>query len=74
MPDALLGPAALLVGSLIAVGVLWREHMKADADDRKQRDEALELLKGLAPSVKQMADAWDARNRADAARRRRNDQ
>jgi hypothetical protein len=53
--------------------VLWREHLKADQDDRDQRDRAIAIAEGLVPLIRQMANAWDARNRADAARRRRGD-
>lgn len=42
MPPELLGPGALLVAALIAVGVLWREHLRGDADDRRQRDAAMQ--------------------------------
>ena len=73
MTPELLGPSALLAAALLAVGVLWREHLKADQDDRDQRDRAIGLLEQLVPSVNRMADAWEARNKADAARRRRND-
>lgn len=87
MPPDLLGPTALLAGALIAVGVLWREHTKADADDRAQRDQALALLAvalagntEAAVGSKAMAAAWDERNRidnernrADAVRRRKAD-
>lgn len=53
--------------------VLWREHLKADQDDRDQRDRAIAIVETLVPAIKQMANAWDARNKADAARRRRGD-
>ena len=72
-PDALLGPLALLVGSLLAVGVLWREHMKADQDDRDQRDKALALLEQSLANNKAAIAAWDKRTAADAARARRGD-
>lgn len=71
--EQLLGPLALLVAALLAVGVLWREHLKADQDDRDQRTEAIALLKVALDGNKAMADAWDRRNRADEARRRRED-
>lgn len=44
-PEALLGPFALLVAALIAVGVLWREdrrvYRERVADLREARDKAL---------------------------------
>lgn len=57
MPEDLLGPGGFLIGSLLALGALWREHLKADADDRAQRDKALALVEGLIPEVKKLADA-----------------
>lgn len=72
-PDAFLGPAALLVAALVAVGALWREHLKADADDRAQRDKAIALLEATLDGTQRMARAWEERNRRDAAQRRRGD-
>ena len=39
MPPELLGSTGLLVAALLTVGVLWRDHMRSTADDRKQRDD-----------------------------------
>jgi hypothetical protein len=72
-PDALLGPLALLVGALLSVAVLWREHLRADADDRAQRDKAIGLLEASLDANQRMAHAWEERNRRDAAARRRSD-
>ena len=72
-PDAFLGPVALLVAALVAVGALWREHLKADADDRAQRDKAIALLEVNLDAMQRMARAWEERNRRDAAQRRRSD-
>jgi low temperature requirement protein LtrA len=75
------GPWTVLIFFVAVVGIvigrtlqlLWREHLKADQDDRDQRDRAIAVVEALVPTIKQMANAWDARNRADAARRRRGD-
>ena len=82
------GPWAvvLFIGGVIAItGVrviraLWIEHLKADQDDRDQRDKALAALataidgnKLAATAQADMARAWDERNKADAARRRQAD-
>ena len=82
------GPWAvvILIGALLAIGlaraivVLWGEHLKADAEDRAQRDRSLDLLaaaldgnKLSAQATGDMAKAWNDRNKADAARRRRED-
>ena len=80
IPSEVFGPAGALVLSIAVIAglvklamILWKEHLKADQDDRDQRDRAIGLLEQLVPSVNRMADAWEARNKADAARRRRND-
>jgi len=79
-PEALLGPFALLAAALIAVGVLWREHLKADADDRTQRDlatqndaDARELLRLSLRNNADAIAAWNKRIEQDAERRRRAD-
>ena len=73
MPPEILGPLGLLVGAVTAVTILWREHLKADADDRRQRDEAADLLRqSLANNAAAIA-AWDRRTAAEAARQRRTD-
>lgn len=75
------GPWAVVcfLGGL-ALFSLWREHLKADQDDRAQRDRALALLElaergneVAAEAGKAMAAAWAERNRMDAARQRRQD-
>lgn len=61
-PD-LLGPYALLVGVLIAVGVLWKDHQRADADDRAQRDEAFVIAHAQVDATNRVASSY-----ADIAR------
>jgi hypothetical protein len=86
-PEQLAGPigaiialSAVIVGLLRAVQLLWKDHLGQDHEDRAQRDKALDLLEAAlranhdhAVAQADMAKAWDARNKADAARRRRND-
>ena len=67
----------------VGIGILralWAEHLKADQDDRDQRDRALVLLeeavagnKLSAAATADLAKAWDERNKADVARARRSD-
>lgn len=71
--DALLGPLALLVGSLFAVGVLWRSHVAADDDLRKQRDTAIDGWRAQTTATDRLANAIEIRNRRDATRRRAGD-
>lgn len=65
---------AVLAGTMTTVvGVLWREHLKADADDRRQRDEAFALLSVSLQNNRDAIAAWDKRDANDAARRRLGD-
>lgn len=68
-----LGPLGALVGAVASVIVLWREHVKADADDRAQRDQATAIAKEAVAGLARLADAWEQRNREDANRRRLGD-
>jgi hypothetical protein len=85
--SAILGPAGALVFAVAvlyfgarAFIALWREHLKADQDDRDQRDKAqattAELRDLLRQSLANNAEAiaaWNRRNEQDAARQRRAD-
>lgn len=68
-----LGPLGALVGAVVTVVVLWREHVKADADDRAQRDKAIAIAETAVAGLARLADAWETRNRDDAQRRRLGD-
>lgn len=83
----LLGPYGAFVLALIvlyvvtrAFVVLWREHLKADQDDRDQRDTAQannqatkELLRQSLSNNADAIAAWNKRNEQEAARQRRSD-
>ena len=73
VPDALLGPAALLVGALIAVGVLWREHTKQDAKRDAQLDEAIAGWRAQTTATDRLANATEIRNRRESDRVRKED-
>lgn len=73
MPPEFLGPTGLLVAALAVVAALWREHLKADQDDRDQRDKAMAITADLASGSLKMGNAWEERNREDANRQRRSD-
>jgi len=73
MPPDLLGPTAALAGALVVVGILWREHLKADVDDRAQRDLAQELLRLSLLNNAAAIAAWNKRTDQEAARHRRAD-
>lgn len=75
--DALLGPTGAVVALAIAVGVLWRDHMRADADDRAQRDVALAGWREQTAATREqtaatvrLAESIEA-DRADRAERKR---
>ena len=89
MPSAqeLAGPTGaliLLVAVTIVLGrvvvALWKEHLKADQDDRDQRDRAEAALDRVVDGIRlnaeataALARAWDERNKDDAARHRAGD-
>ncbi len=80
MPPELLGPLGLTVGALLAVGALgrvivalWRNHLEADAEDRRQRDDNFLLARDAIDGTKRMAAAWEARNRRDERKSRAGD-
>ncbi len=65
---------AALAGTMVTVvGVLWRLHLQADADDRAQRDRTFELLDLSLQNNRDAIAAWEQRDRTDAARARRGD-
>lgn len=72
MPPEFLGPSALLVAALVTVGVLWRDHLRADKDDRDQRDAAISGWKESTTATNRLAAALERQNR-DAKRGRSDD-
>ena len=80
MPPEILGPTGALVAALAGVValsrvivVLWRDHLRADADDRAQRDHAQTLADKAIEGMGELADAWRERDAFDAQRQRRGD-
>jgi hypothetical protein len=84
---AILGPVGALALAIVilyfgarAFRALWTEHLKADQDDRDQRDRAQavsadlrELLRKSLDNNAEAISAWNKRNEQDAARQRRSD-
>lgn len=60
MPPELLGPFGLAVALLIAVAALWRDHLRADADDRAQRDEAFTIAHAQVDATNKVAESYGA--------------
>lgn len=87
VPDQLTGPVAALVLAILGLWVLgkvikalWEDHLRADGEDRVQRDKAVEheeraqdLLRLSLENNKAAIEAWNRRNAADAARHRKAD-
>jgi 2-polyprenyl-6-methoxyphenol hydroxylase-like FAD-dependent oxidoreductase len=73
VPPELFGPVGLLVALSLAVRALWLDHLRADQDDRDQRDRAIALAEGVVPTLKELAAAQAATNRDAAERHRRSD-
>jgi hypothetical protein len=44
------------VAALVAVAALWREHLRADSDDRTQRDEAFLIAREQVAATNRVAD------------------
>lgn len=65
--------AALATAMTTVVGLLWKEHLKADEDDRRQRDQALTLLDLSLQNNRDAISAWAKRDELDGARSRRGD-
>lgn len=66
MPAELYGPLGLLVGLGLAVAALWRDHLRADADDRVQRDIAIAGWREQTAATNRLAAAIEKRNARDA--------
>lgn len=73
MPPELFGPAGLLVALLVAVAALWRDHLRADAEDRKQRDNALAGWAAQTEATNRLATAIEQQSREQSERHRRAD-
>lgn len=59
MPTELLGPTGLLVALVLAVGVLWRDHVRADTDDRRERDEWRALAASAEADIRKLTDVLE---------------
>lgn len=85
---AQLGGLVVLAGALLtgmvftkaAVEAILKERDKADTlrdqrleDQKAVNKELTDALKSNAEALRRLADAWEARNRADAERRRAGD-
>jgi len=58
-PPELLGPLGLTVALGFAVIALWRSHIAADDDVRRQRDEAIDRLAKMVEAVDRNSDGLE---------------
>ena len=68
MPADLTTAAGVISALVVIVGVLFRLHLQADAEDRRQRDENFLLAKDAVDGVKRLAASWEARERRFASK------
>lgn len=80
MPPEILGPLGATVLLGIAVIALWRDHLRADADDRarsiedrKRLDVSIGVSAGQVAATNRLADVIEERDRLAAARGRQTD-
>lgn len=73
IPPDLYGPFGLLIALALAVAALWRDHVRADADDRAQRDIAVVGWRSQTDATTRLADAIEQQARDAASRRRQDD-
>jgi septal ring factor EnvC (AmiA/AmiB activator) len=56
-PLGALALAVVVLGALVkAIAVLWKQHLAADADDRNQRDKALEIAHEQVAATNDVSD------------------
>lgn len=60
VPNELLGPFALLIAALATIGVLWRDHLRADMDDRGERDEWRAIAQRYSEQIPGLTQSVDA--------------
>lgn len=72
-PEEIVGPFALTIAAVVAVAALWHDHLRADNDDRAQRDRALAGWEAQTGATNRLADALEQQARDHAERRRRDD-
>lgn len=57
------GTAGLILFLSYALRELWGEHKRHDMDAKAERDEAIELVKGLVQPVETIAKTQETQNR-----------
>lgn len=77
VPDALLGPLALTVGAVLALGYVTRFIVQfireTIADLKQQRDEAIAGWRDQVAATDRLANVIEVRTKRDAARTRSDD-
>lgn len=54
--------AGVLAAAAGIIGILWRDHVRADAEDRKQRDEAIAGWREQTAATNRLATAIERAN------------
>lgn len=74
VPQEIYGPFGALVILVVVVGILgkviqalWADHKRSDQEDRDQRDQALRIVEGVVPTLKELAAAQSAANKRSRA-------
>ena len=79
-PEQLAGPTGAIIALIAVLGiaarviqVLWSDHLRADADDRTQRDTAIAGWREQTAATNRLAEAIEQRNARDARAKRSQD-
>lgn len=64
------GPSGAVALLTVIVVMLWRDHVRSDADVRAQRDTSVAVSSAQVAATSRLADLIEERDRAAAGRRR----
>lgn len=80
LPPEAFGPTGALVvlgffmtAMGLVIRALWKDHLRADQEDRDQRDKALAIVEGVIPTLRELAHAQREANEDAKQRQRRSD-
>lgn len=70
LPPEVLGPLGLTIALGIAVGLLWRDHLRGDARERQKADDTFLLARDAVDALKRLAAVAEKRNQREARTRK----